>query len=186
MDVGCFIGHDLRRLAYDGAPSSNLYGVDIASHWNVGYEMFRDQDKFHAHFIEANILSASDSTLSSLKGKVDIVSVLQVIHQWDWDVQVNACKVLATFTKPGSMVVGNQMGNPNAQEVTLKAIGVPVWRHNPESFEKLWNQVGSEMGTRWETQAWLRTFEDMGRDSKDAAWMEPGIRMLEFAVKRTQ
>ncbi|KAH8651958.1 hypothetical protein BGZ60DRAFT_520072 [Tricladium varicosporioides] len=57
VDVGCFVGHDLRRLVYDGAPSKNLYGVDIISHWEVGYEMFRDLDHFGATFIEADILS---------------------------------------------------------------------------------------------------------------------------------
>lgn len=83
MDVGCFLAHDFRRLSYDGAPTENLYGVDIASHWDVGFEMFRDRDSFSAHFIEADILTASDpqSPLSSLKGQVDIISIAQVLHQ---------------------------------------------------------------------------------------------------------
>jgi hypothetical protein len=38
MDVGTFIGHDLRRLAYDGAPTDRLYGLDIVSHRDVGFE----------------------------------------------------------------------------------------------------------------------------------------------------
>ncbi|KAF4626047.1 hypothetical protein G7Y89_g12114 [Cudoniella acicularis] len=186
LDVGCFLGHDLRRLAYDGAPSTNLYGLDIANHWNVGFELFRDQSHFGAHFIEADILSESDSALLALKGKVDIVSALQVIHQWDWEGQVKAAKVLATFTKPGSLVVGNSIGNSKAQEVTLKSIGVPMYRQNPESFEKLWIQVGNETGTKWETQAWLRSFEEMSFDPKDHAWMEDGVAMLEFSVRRTE
>lgn len=83
------------------------------------------------------------------------------------------------------MVVGNNIGNPKAHEVLLKSIGVPMFRHNPESFEKLWNQVGSETGTKWETQAWMRTFDEMSFDPKDAAWMEDGVGIIEFAVKRT-
>lgn len=183
MDVGCFVGHDLRRLAHDGAPSKNLYGVDIVSHWDVGFEMFRDQGRFDATFIEADILS-ENLALVPLKKKVDIVSVLQVLHSWDWDAQVKVAKVLSTFTKPGSLVVGNQIANPNAHEVTLKSIGVPMWRHNPESFEKLWVQVGSETGTKWETQSWMRTFEEMSWDPKDGAWMEEGVGIIEFVVKR--
>jgi len=185
VDVGCFVGHDLRRLVYDGAPSSNLYGIDIISHWDVGFEMFRDQDRFEAHFIEADILS-DNAALSPLKNKVDVIAVTQVLHSWDWNGQIKAAKALTTFTKPGSMVVGNQIGNPNAQEVVLKAVGVPMYRHNPESFEKFWNQVGSETGTKWETQAWMRSFEQMAWDASDGAWMEPGVAIIEFSVKRIE
>ncbi|QSZ35668.1 hypothetical protein DSL72_006790 [Monilinia vaccinii-corymbosi] len=186
MDVGCFLGHDLRRLVYDGAPSDKLYAVDIVSHWEVGYELFRDRDRFAAHFIEADIVSQSES-LAPLKGQIDITSITQVIHQWDWDGQVNCAKQLVAFTKgPGSLVVGNQIGNPTAQEVTLKSLVVPMWRHNPESFAKLWNQVGSETGTKWETQAWIRTFEEMSFGANDGAWMEPGVSLIEFVARRTE
>lgn len=186
MDVGCFVGHDLRRLVYDGAPSDKLYAVDIISHWDVGYEMFRDRGRFEAHFIEADIVSQSGK-LTQLKGQIDIISITQVIHQWDWDGQINCCKQLTGFTKgPGSMIVGNQIGNPKAQEVTLKSLVVPMYRHNPESFAKLWDQVGSETGTKWETQAWIRTFEEMSFGAQDGAWMEPGVSLIEFVAQRIE
>jgi SAM-dependent methyltransferase len=185
IDVGCFIGHDLRRLVYDGAPSTNLYGIDIVSYSNVGYEMFRDKDHFDAHFIEADILSESDPALSLLKGKVDIVSATHVLHSWDWDGQIKAAKALATFTKPGSMIVGSQVGNHKAHEVTVKPLPAQ-WRQNPESIEKFWNQVGSETGTKWEARAWIRSFEEMGWHSEDHAWMEDGLANVEFVVKRMQ
>ena len=35
VDVGTFIGQDLRRLIVDGAPSTNLYAVDIVNHWDI-------------------------------------------------------------------------------------------------------------------------------------------------------
>jgi SAM-dependent methyltransferase len=183
VDVGCFVGHDLRRLVYDGAPSKTLYGVDIVSHWDVGYEMFRDRSHFGATFIEADILS-EEMALTSLKGKVDILCVTQVLHQWQWDAQVKVAIVLSTFTMPGSLIVGNQIGNSLAQEVTLRSVSVPMWRHNPESFEKLWIEVGSKTGTQWEVQSWMRTFEEMSWDPKDGAWMEDGVGIIEFVVKR--
>ena len=187
MDVGCFVGHDLRRLVYDGAPSENLYGVDIISHWDVGYEMFRDRVKFGAHFIEADFLSDDNQQLTALKGKVDILSELQVVHQWDWDGQATAFKRLATFLKgPGAMIVGNQIGNPEAQSVALQPLQVSMWRHNSESFSKMWDQIGRETGTKWETQTWMRTFEDMEWDPADGAWMEDGVGIVEFSVKRLE
>lgn len=82
MDVGCFLGHDLPRLVYDGAPSDKIYAVDIVSHWDVGYNLFRDRDRFSAQFIEADIVSGSEA-LAPLRGQVDIITITQVIHQWD-------------------------------------------------------------------------------------------------------
>ncbi|TGO32137.1 hypothetical protein BHYA_0347g00010 [Botrytis hyacinthi] len=137
MDAVCFLGHDLRRLVYDGAPSDKNYAIDIVSHWDVGYNLFRDRDQFSAQFIEADIVSESKA-LAPLRGQVDIIAVTQVIHQWDWDRQVTAAKQLIRFTKgPGFRIVGNQIGNSKPQEVTLKSLVVPMWRHNPESFAKL-------------------------------------------------
>ncbi|TGO70814.1 hypothetical protein BELL_0661g00010 [Botrytis elliptica] len=89
MDVGCFLRHDLRRLVYDGAPSDKIYAIDIVSHWDMGYNLFRDRDQFYAQFIEADIVSES-KVLAPLRGQVDIIAVTQVIHQWDWERQVKA------------------------------------------------------------------------------------------------
>lgn len=184
MDVGTFVGHDLRRLVYDGAPSDKLYGVDIVNHFDVGYNLFRDRDRFKGKFIEADLLSTTSPDLLVLKGQVDIILVSQVLHQWNWDGQLKAAQALSTFTKPGSWIVGNQIGNPEAQEIVLKAIPLPLYRHNVDSIERMFEALGEATGTRWETQAWMRTFEDMGWDPKDGAWMEPNVGIVEFVVKR--
>ncbi|KAI1103536.1 hypothetical protein F4804DRAFT_309814 [Jackrogersella minutella] len=83
MDIGTFIGHDLRRLVYDGTPSNNLYGVDIFSHFETGSEFFRDRDTFEGQFIEADFLNSSASPeLTALKSsKVDIIVISQVLRQ---------------------------------------------------------------------------------------------------------
>jgi hypothetical protein len=83
------------------------------------------------------------------------------------------------------MVVGNQIGNSTAQEVVLKSIPVPMYRHNSDSFQKMWDLVGAETSTKWEASTQPRTFEEMGRDAKDHAWMEEGVGVIEFVVKRT-
>jgi SAM-dependent methyltransferase len=184
MDVGTFVGHDLRRLAYDGAPSDKLYGVDIVSHWDVGYDLFRDREHFQGHFIEADILSDASPELVALKCQADIIVVSQLLHQWTWDNQVKAAQALVAFTKPGSLIVGNQIGNSEAQEVIFKAPAVAVWRQNAESFAKMFDMVSRVTGTHWETQAWMRSFPDMGWDVSDGAWMEPGVCLIEFVARR--
>ncbi|CAF9936426.1 hypothetical protein IMSHALPRED_010746 [Imshaugia aleurites] len=95
LDIGCFIGQDLRRLVADGAPSDRLYAVDVVSHWDVGYEMYRDRDRFSAHFIEADILYPT-AELRALMGTVDVLSITHVLHQWDWAGQVKAVEQLVS------------------------------------------------------------------------------------------
>ncbi|KAL9121468.1 MAG: hypothetical protein Q9187_001970 [Circinaria calcarea] len=184
MDVGCFLGGDMRRLVFDGAPSTNLYGVDIVSHWDVGYALFNDKDRFAARFIEADILSSDHPALLALRGRVDIISVSAVMHQWAWRGQVEAAKKLVALSKPGSLVVGYQIGNLEGKRVVNRFSQVPQWRHDPASFEMMWNQVGAETGSTWETKACLRSWEDMGWDPEDQAWMEPGDRVIDFVVSR--
>nr|POE88026.1 methyltransferase ausd [Quercus suber] len=183
-DVGTFLGHDLRRLVHDGAPSENLYGIDIVSHFDVGYNFFQDREHFKGHFIEADFLSTTAPELASLRHRVDIIVISQVLHQWDWDGQLKASQVLTSFTKPGSLIVGNQIGNMQSQVFYSKIIPSGVWRHDAESFAKLWNAVGVATSTKWETQAWLRTFEEMGWYAEDSAWMEAGVCVIEFVARR--
>ena len=175
----------MRRLVFDGAPSDNLYGVDIVSHWDVGYELFRDRGCFTAHFIEADIMSSDNAALLALKGRVDIINVSAVLHQWAWDDQVKAAKKLVAFSKPGSLVMAYQIGNAQSKQVMNPALQLPQWRHDPASFEKMWNQVGAETGSTWETKAWLCSWEAMGWDPEDTAWMDPGDQVIDFVVTRT-
>ena len=186
LDVGCFLGQDLRRLFFDGAPSTNLYGVDIVSHWDVGFNLFRDRDCFLAHFIEADILAPEMTpALQQLEAHVDVLAIFHVLQQWDWKDQVACAKRLVDFTRgPGSMIAGAQMGNINPNEKAAKTFEVPQYRHNPESMARLWDQVGAETSTSWKTQAWLRTQEDMGWDPKKYEWQDNTARVIEFVVTR--
>ncbi|KAI0437929.1 hypothetical protein F4803DRAFT_536854 [Xylaria telfairii] len=184
-DIGTFIGHDLRRLIYDGAPSKNLYGVDIINTFDIGYEFFRDRDTFGGHFIEADFINSSASPeLTALKNKVDILIVSQVLHQWSWINQFNAAKILVEFTKPGTWVVGNQVGNVVPQAVSNPGMPTPIYRHSPDSFIKMWEEVGTTTATQFETWATLRPLEDLGFDPRDMVWAEEGLGVLEFRVKR--
>ncbi|KAH8157796.1 hypothetical protein CIB48_g10457 [Xylaria polymorpha] len=185
-DIGTFIGHDLRRLVYDGAPSKNLYGIDIINTFETGYEFFRDRDTFGGHFIEADFINSSASPeLTALKNdKADIIIVSQVLHQWNWINQFNAAKILVEFTRPGTWVVGNQVGNVVPQAVSLPGMPTPIYRHSPDSFIKMWDEVGTATATQLETWATLRPLEDLGFDPRDMVWAEEGLGVLEFRVKR--
>lgn len=205
VDIGCFIGHDLRHLVKDGAPAGNLYGFDIVNFWDLGFDMFKDRGRFDAKFAQVDVM-ATDGTLAEFEGMFDVISISQVrrahvafvahpailtsmdssqvLHQWNWDGQVEACKRLTSLSKPGSLIVGNQIGNLTAQAIALDSIPHPLWRHNEQSFAKLWAEVGLATNTTWECSAWLRSFEEMSWKPEDSAWMEEGVRVLEFAARR--
>lgn len=84
------------------------------------------------------------------------------------------------------MLVGNQIGNKTATDVMLESIPLPLWRHDEVSFARLWEEVGLATDTEWECSSWLRTFEEMSWKAEDAAWMEEGVRVLEFVVRRVK
>jgi hypothetical protein len=139
--VGTFIGQDLRRLIVDGAPSTNLYAVDIINHWDIGFDMFRDCDKFHAHYIETDILYPS-SALQESNGKMDIIWVTHLLHQWAWEGQVIAAKSPVALSRLGTTVAGYQIGTEVvAYLAPTELVKIECFAHNPASFAR--------SGTRW-------------------------------------
>ena len=187
LDIGCFLGQDLRRLIADGAPPDNLYALDVVSHWDVGYELFRDRDRFSAGFIEADILFPN-AELQALTGKIDIISITHVLHQWDWADQVKCLVQLAGLSSgPGAMVVGFQVGSVGVREI--RALGLAktdAYWHSPESLEELWQQVGKKTGTRWESEASLLTWEEIGWDPDDTEYLGGDARVIRFVVNRLE
>lgn len=183
LDIGCFIGQDLRRLVADGAPSDRLYAVDVGSHWDVGYDMYRDRDRFSAHFIEADILYPNVE-LRALMGTVDVVSITHVLHQWED--QAKAVEQLVKLSSgKGAMVVGFQVGSVGARE--RKASGLAksdAYWHNQGSFQRMWDEVGRETGTEWECEARMLGWEEVGWDPRDTEYLGDEARVIEFVVKR--
>lgn len=51
LELGCSMGVDIRRLVFDGVPSDNIIGVDIADQSELGYEFFHDKDRLKAKFL---------------------------------------------------------------------------------------------------------------------------------------
>ena len=119
---------------------------------------------------------------------MDIIHAGSFLHLFRWDDQVRVCKRMIELLKPrkGSMVFGRQVGNLIAQETENKASLAKnpsrAWRHNIESFEKLWHAAGQETGTKWKTWAELDTGEGAG----PGHWSEAGIRRLRFEVERLE
>ena len=151
LDLGTCLGQDLRKLAFDGAPQEALYGTDLFPEYEaIGHGFFRDEDRFKDRFITGDLFDESpDSALGKTKGTWDIVSIVMFLHIWDWDTQVAACKRILKLLKPGKggLIVGAQTGSTAAKSIELKppytAPGEErkIFRHNLESFRKMWEAV---------------------------------------------
>lgn len=191
IDVGCFTGGDFRQCVFDGAPSTNMLGFDIADHWEVGYDLYRDRDKFSGRFVEADLMAVdtekSPAELQALKGNVSIVHISQVLHQWDWKGQAEACKKLVYFSKPGTLIVGFQIGSAEAKEVQHPQLSdYTHWRHDPQSLQKMWDSVGKDTGTKWKVEAWVRNWQFIGLDESDNKFMRPDDAPVDFVVERVE
>jgi hypothetical protein len=185
LDIGCCMGQDIRALVQDGAIEENLYGSDLKKDfWEIGYDLFLDRSSLKAKFIEADVFDA-ESGLKELNGKLDIVHAASFFHLFDWDGQVKAAKRVVGLLKaePGVLVFGRQGGNVNADVITrlMKDQQAAYW-HNPESWAKMWKQVGDETGTKWEVDAFLGE-EDLAKRTNAMA-LPAGSRFMTFSIRR--
>ena len=148
LDLGACLGQDIRKLIFDGADPSRIYGSDILPDFiSAGYALFKDEDKFPAnHFIcPADVFDTSpDNQLSVLNGKVDILHATAVFHLFDAEQQAavaERCMRLLRKT-PGTrvLVLGAQVGNVKAVE-TVRPGGAKKFRHDEDSWRKLWENV---------------------------------------------
>ncbi|KAF1944890.1 hypothetical protein EJ02DRAFT_501100 [Clathrospora elynae] len=142
-----YADYDISRTCYSG----NLFGNDIVNHWDLGYEFFNDEDRFH---------------MKKIHGQVDIVSIVHVLHQWDWDTQVLACKELVKFSKSGSL-----------KEFTL---------HDAETFQRMWDVVGEETGTKWSMEAAIVPWKELAYRDEDIAYIGSDFALLRFLVTRVR
>ena len=88
--------------------------------------------------------------------------------------------------KKDALILGRQVGNAEAGEYvqTTNESGI-MYRHNADSFKKMWNEVGKETGTEWRVETEFVLFASLSSLSKEERnSYEPGIRMLKFSVFR--
>jgi SAM-dependent methyltransferase len=155
LDLGCCFGQEIRRLVHDGAPSSHLYGADLRPEFfALGYKLFRDSSTLQSTFIAANVFDPS-SPLKDLEGRIDIIYAGSFLHLFDYELQVKVCKrIIETLrARKGSVVLGRQVGNVVAGErVHRTNEAQSMFRHNEESFRKMWEEVGEATGTKWRVE----------------------------------
>ncbi|TVY67440.1 Methyltransferase trt5 [Lachnellula suecica] len=187
LDLGCCFGQELRKVASDGAPQENLYGCDLRPEFfDLGYKLFRDQDTLKSKFIAADIFDPA-SAVSELDGKIDIIYAGSFLHLFGWQQQVAICKRIVKLLKPkkGSLLLGRQVGNLVAGEKVHRTNeSEKMFRHNAESFKKMWDEVGEATGTKWTVQAELLVLQDQAYVKERGGDHGPDMRRIRFSVFR--
>jgi len=86
--------------------------------------------------------------------------------------------------RKGSLLVGRQVGNLDAgEQVHRTNKGQTMFRHNVESFKKLWEEVGESTGTKWRVEAELSKVDE-GFLNERSSIHGPNVRRLRFSVWR--
>ncbi|KAG8844236.1 hypothetical protein FRB96_003240 [Tulasnella sp. 330] len=189
LDLGCCFGQDIRYLVSEGVPAENIYGSDLHREFiDLGYELFMDKEKLKSTFITSNIFDTSPSSgFEKIEGKIDIIYLGSFLHLFDWDDQVKIATRLVSILRPerGSLVLGRQVGSvaPGVIEHKTNESG-KMYRHDAESFTRMWKEVENKTGTEWEVDAALDENEGVGHNGKHSNWHGPNVRRLRFAVSR--
>lgn len=181
LSLGCCCAQDLRKLVHDGAPSENLWGAELKGDFlELGYELFLDRETLKAHFMEADVFDA-EGPLKQLEGKMDFVQISLFLHLFDLEGQVKACERIVSLmkTEKGSLILGQQIGSLKTGPM---AVGSKMFKHNVESFEKMWKEVGERTGSEWKVNANLDARLDAAQNNRP--WIDTDTRRLVFEIER--
>ncbi|KAF2104907.1 hypothetical protein NA57DRAFT_71108 [Rhizodiscina lignyota] len=196
IDLGCCVGQDIRKLILDGAPVTRVYGADLLPPFiDIGYEMFRDADRFpRDHFLApANLLEDTpDDPLRRMDGRLTIVHISAVFHLFQLDNQtVTAKRIMRLLNRKAGkcLVLGADTANITSGFYT-RTSGTVRYRHNLESWTQLWKDVAKELpGCSVEVEMQLNKrdvttrFNDIEVEQKRSqAYMEEGFRWAVWSV----
>lgn len=163
LDLACMVGQVVRGLTFEGVDSSRLYGADLRQGYlDIGHELWNDKDKTKATFVAGNLLEDPEDgrgdPLAVLDGKITIVHMQNFFHLFTWEEQVKGARRIIKFLKPGvtnHMIFGEQVGTlepgirplPGTEKVITQR-----YVHDEKTWQKLWDEVGSQTGTKWKVQ----------------------------------
>ncbi|PHH81714.1 hypothetical protein CDD82_112 [Ophiocordyceps australis] len=152
LDLGCGVGIILRKLRAAGVPGSRLIGTDIQPRFiDLGYDLFRDRKLLGASFVVGDMKDPKDKRLAKLSGKVTIIYAGKFFHLFSWAEQLYIGQRLMSFIKPDTangLIYGMLIGVVRAAAPTATKASMPYF-HDPDSFQRLWDEIGESTGTRW-------------------------------------
>ncbi|KAL8626377.1 hypothetical protein Q9189_007930 [Teloschistes chrysophthalmus] len=208
LDMGCCLAQDLRKLAVDGAPFENLYGLDIEEAFiKISYEVLLDRDSLKSQFVVADMLLAADQKsdmdrpesctgnaskspitplvpLSSLEKQISIIAANSIFHLYNYSDQLKLAKRMVRLLspQPGFMILGRHIGSSVPGEYPGMNDDGTRYAHDVASFQRFWDRVAEEVGDgcRFRVEG---TMDEEGV-ILGLKWSEPNVRMVRFGVWR--
>jgi len=202
LDLGCCVASDLRSLAHNGIPSTQLYGSDlVSSYLTSSYELFNDKETFKGTLVPANIFSKTlfEEEFRGWERKFTFIHAGLFLHLFDWERQVAACEQIIRLLKEekGAMFLGEMVGcqggglrgGPAKPGIGKEETKQLQYLHDEGSFEKLWGEVAEKTNTvgQWkiESSFKLRRQEKDDGGSESSGYFEgEGIGFFVFSVER--
>ncbi|KAL4948744.1 hypothetical protein BDW69DRAFT_87575 [Aspergillus filifer] len=197
LDAGCCVGQELRFLANQGIPGSQLFGIDLEQPFiDLGYRLFKDKDRLGATFVLGNLMedgnfmedNDTEALTKTLGGNIDIVFASSLLHLWEYSTQLKVALRLVRLLRdqPGVMVIGRQMGSVLAGEYPLAGFcDGTMYRHNPLSMKGMWHDVEKATQTRWKVEASLME-DDLIKKNQDTPWGDANIRIMWWSATRVE
>ena len=137
----------------DGVSSHQLMGLDIeGASMDQGYELFLDRATLQSNFVIADVfMGAAQATVWSdlQKHGVDVLHCSAFFHLFTLDEQIASAKNIAMLVKKNGVIGGRQIGSVKAGDVPAIKEGSRSYRHDVETSDSMWKQVGEATGTRW-------------------------------------
>ncbi|KAH8590320.1 hypothetical protein B0O99DRAFT_521683 [Bisporella sp. PMI_857] len=188
LHIGLSIFPDLRQLVEDGVPSENLHWYLMMPFIDLSYVLFNDRDKLKSMFLSGNLLhSGASAGLRQLNGRMDVVYAPSIPLSTYQEQIVFAKRMVKLLRGKGSMLLGLQIGHVESGEKPKK--GHNIYRHNANTFEKLWSDIGCWTGTKWKVAVAMWPYlPDDPEESRAVealcGWVDPGLRWLSYEVVR--
>lgn len=179
LDLGCGLGQALRQFRADGVNGSQLFAIDAESRFiESGYSLFQDRHSLNATFLVGDMVDPDDTRPSKLNGLVTIIHAGSFFHLFSWSQQLHIGKQLVGFLKPGTknaLIYGRQAGTSTPRDVLVNRSS--PYLHNQESFQRLWDDVGSWTGTKWKVE-----MEDTGSVIPQLVKVDKTLRSVNFTI----
>lgn len=182
LDVGCCFGQDLRQLVLDGAPPENLIGIDIAGALiEHGYELFLDR-QLKSRFGVIDVFKGPDQPMwAEIEERgVDVLHCSAFFHLFPLQDQLVAAKLITRLVKKDGVLVGRQIGSTEPGDVAAIQVGSSSYRHNVETLDAMWREVGEATGTEWKVEGTL----DMVGININSPVEDKNSRRLLFTITR--
>lgn len=151
----------------------------------TGYDFFLDRATLQSRFVVADVFKGATqgAVWTDLENRgIDVLHCSAFFHLFPLAEQNSAAKNIAKLVKNGGVIVGRQTGSIMPGDVPAIKEGSFSYRHDVETFDVMWKQVGEATQTRWEVGGVMDT---VGTNPQSPVEDENSRRLL-FTVTRVE